>query len=49
MQHTNTHDGRTGAVQSPHRGAQVGEVIDGELCEGAPYGGAVEHRRGRLL
>jgi len=40
MQHTNTHDGRTGAVQSPHRGAQVGEVIDGELCEGAPYGGA---------
>jgi hypothetical protein len=40
MQHIDTHDWRTGGVQSPHRGAQIEEVIDGELCEGAPYGGA---------
>lgn len=40
MQHIDTHDWRTGAVQSPHRGAQVEEVIDGELCEGAPCSGA---------
>jgi hypothetical protein len=40
MQHRDTHDGRTGGAQSPHRGAQVEEVINGELCEGAPYGGA---------
>lgn len=40
MQHTNTHDGRTGAVQSPHWGAPMEEVIEGELCEGAPYSGA---------
>ncbi len=33
MQHTQTHDKRASSAQFP-------EVIDGELCEGAPYSGA---------
>ena len=33
MQYTQTHDRRAGSAQFP-------EVIEGELCEGAPYGGA---------
>ena len=40
MQHTQTHDRRAGSAQAPHRGAQFPEIIDGELCEGAPYSGA---------
>ena len=39
MQHTQPHDWRTSSAQAPHRGAQLTEVIEGELCEGAPYGG----------
>ena len=39
MQHVETHDWRTSSAQTPHRGAQLTEVIEGELCEGAPYGG----------
>lgn len=40
MQQTETHDWRTLSAQAPHRGAQFPEVIEGELCEGAPYSGA---------
>lgn len=40
MQHTKMHNWRTPSAQAPHRGAQFSEVIEGELCEGAPYGGA---------
>lgn len=40
MQHINTHDWRAPAAQEPHTGAQFPAVIDGELCEGAPYSGA---------
>lgn len=40
MQQTQTHDWRTSSAQAPHRGAQFSEVIEGELCEGAPYSGA---------
>jgi hypothetical protein len=40
MQHTHTHDQRASRAQSPHRGAQLPDVIEGELCEGAPYSGA---------
>ena len=39
MQHPQPHDWRTSSAQAPHRGAQLTEVIEGELCEGAPYGG----------
>jgi hypothetical protein len=39
MQHTQPHDWRTSSAQTPHRGAQFPEVIEGELCEGAPYSG----------
>jgi hypothetical protein len=38
MQHPQPHDWRTSSAQAPHRGAQLTEVIEGELCEGAPYG-----------
>jgi len=39
MQHPQPHDWRTSSAQTPHRGAQLTEVIEGELCEGAPYSG----------
>ena len=37
MQHTQTHDWRTLTAQEPHSSAQFPAVIEGELCEGAPY------------
>lgn len=40
MQQSETHDRRAHGAQDPHRGAQFPEVIEGELCEGAPYSGA---------
>lgn len=40
MQQAETHDWRTSSAQASRRGAQFSEVIEGELCEGAPYSGA---------
>ncbi|NMF84660.1 hypothetical protein [Nodosilinea sp. P-1105] len=40
MQHTDTHDWRTDGAQAPHSDAQFPDLIEGELCEGAPYSGA---------
>jgi|GEM_PF-1716831 len=39
MQHINSHDFRTSSAQEPHTSAQVAELIEGELVEGAPYSG----------
>jgi hypothetical protein len=37
MQYTKTHDWRAHGAQEPHASAQFPAVIEGELCEGAPY------------
>ena len=37
MQHTQTHDWRAHGAHEPHSSAQFPAVIEGELCEGAPY------------
>ncbi|MBE9157011.1 hypothetical protein IQ265_09260 [Nodosilinea sp. LEGE 06152] len=40
MQQAETHDWRTSSAQEPRIAAQFPAVIEGELCEGAPYSGA---------
>jgi hypothetical protein len=37
MQRIETHDWRAHSAQEPHTSAQFPAVIEGELCEGAPY------------
>jgi hypothetical protein len=39
MQHIETHDTRAFSAQEPRTPAQIPELIEGELIEGAPYSG----------